>query len=313
MEGAGGHAVATAAGHAAAAGHGGGHDLATQLHHFWAWLVHTIFPFTGPHGKLEGFDWVIVSWLVVFLLGYLAYRGTRRMSLYPRGLQNVMEMIYEWLDEFVCGIMGPVGKEYIPVVGTAFVYVFCLNAIGLIPGLLSPTANLHCTVGLAVSIVAYVHYMAIAETGFVAWFRHLMDIDNVPLAMTPLMFCIHSIGEFLAKPLSLACRLFGNIYGEDQVIINLTALGITIFQHTWLPIPLQLPLMIFGIFTSLVQALVFSMLTAIYLAAFLSHAGDHHGEHGDVHHHGTHPEPGQAFGKVQPAGPSTATAGHGHH
>lgn len=293
------HAAAAAHG-AAEAAHGASHDLATMLHHYWAWLVQTIFPFTKPHHRLEGMEWLIVSWFVVFVLAYLAYRGTRRMSLYPRGLQNVFEIIYEWLDEFVCGIMGPTGKDYIPLVGTAFIYVFTLNAIGLIPGLMSPTANLHCTAGLAVAIVLYVHYQAITVTGFRAWFRHLMDIDNVPLGMTPLMFIIHSIGEFLAKPLSLACRLFGNIYGEDQVIINLTALSISIFQSTYLPIPVQLPLLVFGIFTSAVQALVFSMLTAIYLASFLVHEGghgDHHGDHDHAHGHGhDHHTPAHASG-----------------
>lgn len=296
---------AEGADHAAAAAHGASHDLATQLHHYWAWLVQSIFPFTKPHHRFEGMEWLIVSWFCVILLAYLGYRGTRRMSLYPRGLQNVYEIIYEWLDEFVCGIMGPIGKQYIPLVGTAFLYVFTLNAIGLIPGMVSPTANLHCTAGLAVSIVLYVHFQAIAVTGFRAWFRHLLDIENVPLGMTPLMFCIHSIGEFLAKPLSLACRLFGNIYGEDQVIINLTALGISIFQSTYLPLPLQLPLMVFGIFTSAVQALVFSMLTTIYLATFLVHEGDHgehHGDHDRPHGHGHDHHP-----------PAPATAGHGGH
>lgn len=304
--------AASAAGeHAAEAASHGGHDLATMLHHHWAWLVQALVPGTKPvahghhAGPLVGMEWLLISWACVFVLAYIAYRGTRRMSLYPRGMQNVFEIIYEWLDEFVCGIMGPIGKDYIALVGTAFIYVFTLNAVGLIPGVLSPTANLHCTAGLAISIVLYVHYQAIARTGFRAWFRHLMDIDNVPLGMTPLMFIIHSIGEFLAKPLSLACRLFGNIYGEDQVIINLTALGITIFQSTYIPLPLQLPLMIFGIFTSAVQALVFSMLTTIYLATFLSHAdhGDDHGDHGHAHGHG--------HDHHAPAG-ATAHAG-GHH
>ena len=284
----------------------GSHDLATMLHHHWAWLVQALVPATrpGPHGHegpFVGMEWLIVSWACVLVLAYVAYLGTRRMSLYPRGLQNVFEIIYEWLDEFTCGIMGPIGKEYVSLVGTAFIYVFTLNAVGLIPGVMSPTANLHCTAGLAVSIVFYVHYQAIAKTGFRKWFRHLMDIDNVPLAMTPLMFVIHGIGEFLAKPLSLACRLFGNIYGEDQVIINLTALGISVFQSTYIPLPLQFPLMVFGIFTSAVQALVFSMLTAIYLATFLSHEGDHgdhHGDQGHAHDHHT---------------PAVATATGGHH
>lgn len=300
-----GHAAASAAGHAVAAGHGGGHDLATQLHHYWAWLVQAVFPFTKPHHRFEGMEWILVSFGCIALIVWFARLGTRRLSLYPKGVQNVLEMIYEWLDEFVCGIMGPIGRDYVPLVGTAFLYVFTLNAIGLIPGLVSPTANLHCTVALAVSIVAYVHYQAVVNIGVKNWFLHLC---GEPLWMAPLMFIIHFIGEFLAKPLSLACRLFGNIYGEDQVIINLTALGITIFQATWFPIPLQLPLLVFGIFTSAVQALVFSMLTTIYLATFLTHEHEH-----DEHHSEHDPDhgPRHALGHVDPHAPRPAGAGHG--
>jgi F-type H+-transporting ATPase subunit a len=253
------------------------HNLAHQLHERWPWLLQAILP-----QSLWGFEWIFVSLGLVALLSWVGYSVTRRIAFYPRGMQNVLEMIYEWLEDFTIGILGEQGRPYVALIGTIFLYILSMNLIGIVPGLVSPTSDANCTIAMAVSVVVTVQCIAIAEIGFKSYFLHLC---GEPLWMAPLGIFIHGIGEFLAKPLSLAVRLFGNIYGEDQVIVNLTALGIGIFQSTWLPIPVQFPLLVFGLFTSLVQALVFAMLTAIYIALFIS--GHDHGEHGE---HGEHKE-----------------------
>ena len=94
------------------------------------------------------------------------------------------------------------------------------------------------------------------------------------------MFPLHLIGE-ISRILSLSIRLFGNIFGEDTIIIILAGLSpVLLVGHQEIPyLPLQLPMMLFGLFTSFVQALVFSVLTSIYIVMFL---GDHHEEE---HHH----------------------------
>jgi F-type H+-transporting ATPase subunit a len=257
----------SAAHHAA----GGGHDLAHVLHERWSWVVQLFIP-----ERHHGYEWIYMSLAVVAGLAYLFHRATGQLSPYPKGLQNFAEMLYEWLEQFVCGIIGPEqGKAYVPFIGTIFIFILTMNLIGLVPGLVSPTADLNCTFAMGLMVFFSVQIIAIANLGPKDWLLHLC---GEPLWMAPLMFPIHVIGE-LAKPLSLACRLFGNIFGEDQVIINLTALSIVIFQHTYVPIPLQFPLLVFGMFTSLVQALVFSMLATIYISTFISGHGEHHAEH----------------------------------
>jgi F-type H+-transporting ATPase subunit a len=84
------------------------------------------------------------------------------------------------------------------------------------------------------------------------------------------MFPIHVIGE-LAKPLSLSIRLFGNIFGEDKIIVILAGMSPFIIKP-WLKfLPIQFPMMAFGVFTSLIQALIFTVLTAGYLTVLISH------------------------------------------
>ena len=75
--------------------------------------------------------------------------------------------------------------------------------------------------------------------------------------MAPIMLPIHLIGE-ISHPISLSLRLFGNIFGEEVVIAVLTT--------ALFPLLLPIPMMLMGIFTSLLQALVFTILSGIYLS-----------------------------------------------
>jgi F-type H+-transporting ATPase subunit a len=87
------------------------------------------------------------------------------------------------------------------------------------------------------------------------------------------------MGE-LAKPISLSCRLFGNIFGEDMLLVAFATLGVTTLAFTHLPfgLPLQLPFMFLALLTSTLQALVFTVLSTIYFLLMLPH-GEHEHEH----------------------------------
>lgn len=242
-------------------GHACGHHEGTWLH-------------LGVH--LTGLpDYILVTWLILAGLVTLAYLGARKPHLAPRGLQNVLEYLYESLDNFVCGIMGPRGTAFTPLLGTMFLFILCMNLAGLVPGLLSPTAYLNTTVALALTTFLAVQYHGVKAHGLKAYLAHFM---GEPLWLAPLMLPVHLIGE-VAKPLSLAIRLFGNIFGEDKVIIILVGFSPVLL---FIPLPIQFPMMLFGIFTSFVQALVFTMLTTIYLTVATAH--EEHGEgHEDSH------------------------------
>jgi F-type H+-transporting ATPase subunit a len=96
--------------------------------------------------------------------------------------------------------------------------------------------------------------------------------------LAPLMLPIHLLGE-LAKPISLSCRLFGNIFGEDMLLVAFVSLGITSLAFTHLPfgLPLQLPFLLLALLTSTLQAAVFMVLSTIYFLLMLPH--EHHEAH----------------------------------
>lgn len=263
-----------AAGAEQVAAHGAehGHSESVFAHEAGTWL--------HPIAKAVHLpDYILVSWFVILGLSLFAYFATRKGSLVPSKLQCLAELIVDGLNNYLRSIIGDEGPKYAPLISSLFIYILCINMIGLVPGMISPSANPNTTIALALLTFLSVQTIAIVKTGPVAYIKHLC---GEPLWLAPLAFPIHVIGE-LAKPLSLAIRLLGNIFGEDMVIVQLVGMGVLIMSFIKIPIPVQFPLMLFGLFTSFVQALVFSTLAAIYISLFIAHHDDHAAAHG--HHH----------------------------
>jgi F-type H+-transporting ATPase subunit a len=178
------------------------------------------------------------------------------------------------------GIIGHGGEKYTPLVGTVFVFILMMNLIGQIPGFHSPTANFSLTLALGIVVFFYVQYEGIRSKGVGGYFKHFMG--PMP-ALSPLLLPIELIGE-LVRPFTLGIRLFGNIFGEDVILVVLAGLGMTLLNVPG--IPLHFPIVLLAMLTSFVQAMVFSILTCIYLSLATHHEGhgeEHHGEAGDAH------------------------------
>ncbi|MDH7600759.1 MAG: F0F1 ATP synthase subunit A [Armatimonadota bacterium] len=244
-------------------GHGGsgGLEHGTWLH----WLYHyRILPDWLPEVVPETF-------LVVIVLSAIVILARPRLTVRnPGKLQTFLEFCVVSLDSFVRGIVGDEAKSLTPIIGTFFIFILCLNLLGLVPGLTSPTANINTPASLAIVAFCIVQYYGIRKQGFINYLKHFA---GEPLILAPLMFPIHVIGE-LARPLSLTIRLFGNIFGEDMVIAILILIVTSVLGK--LLIPLQFPMLIFAIFTSFVQSLVFSMLVTIYVTVAISGHEEHH-------------------------------------
>lgn len=221
--------------------------------------------------------------LVAILMVAFAAAATRKMKEIPEGVQNLGEFIVESMVNFTVGIIGPGGEKYTPLVGTLFFFILISNLIANIPGLHSPTANLSTTLALGLIVFFYTQYVGIRSKGLGGYIKHFMG--PMP-ALSPLLFPVEVISE-IVKPFTLAMRLFGNIFGEDTVIVVLATLGVSILPKIPI-IPVQFPILVLGLLTSFVQALVFSLLTAIYISLQLHHDSDDEGhDHGTVQGHTT--------------------------
>ena len=225
--------------------------------------------------------------LLACLLG-IAWAATRRKDLLPsHKLQNATELLVDGFNEFVCGILGPTGREFTPFLGTLFLYIWISNLAGLVPLLKSPTTGFRSlpgfpvpiipitTIPLALAVFGYVQWTAIRHRGFFGYLDHLAgEPRNVfTWLVSPLMVVLHLLGEIFTKPLSLSFRLFGNIWSEDAVLAVLVGMG---FVFLWV----EFPLVWLSLILSTVQAVVFTLLSTIYIAMVLPHEEDHPNEKG---------------------------------
>jgi F-type H+-transporting ATPase subunit a len=254
--------------------HGGEHDGGTHLPN----LISVIF----------GYDSVWNDWVNVFFAFLIAIFFTicvtivyHRREMIPGKFQNFMELLVEGMYNFIYTILGKETKKYVPFLGTLFFYVLAMNWIGLVPFGHSPSTSVTITASLAILVFLYAQYTGLRRLGPLGYLHHFAGSprDVIGWCIVPLIFPLHIIGE-LAKPFSLALRLFGNITGEDTLIAVFVMLGIAMVSFIpthWLPgIPLQVPFYFLGMLLSTIQALVFTLLSTIYILMMLPHEEHEH-------------------------------------
>lgn len=248
-------------------------------------VLHRAFPTSAPVNFLEHYEALVFSFLVAGLLCFVAFLATRNPQLIPGALQNGVEAVVEGLNDFILGVLGPKqGPRFVPLLGTLFVYILSMNLLGLIPFMESPTSSLNVTVALALTVFVYVQYIGIRELGPIGYLDHMAGNprDATGWILVPLMLPIHLMGE-LAKPISLSCRLFGNVFGEDMLLVAFATLGVTMLAATHLPfgIPLHAIFYPLALLSSVLQALVFTVLSTIYILLMLPHDDHEHPESKD--------------------------------
>jgi F-type H+-transporting ATPase subunit a len=230
------------------------------------------FHFTGHH-VIPPF--MVMILLIVAGLTVLSLIVRSRLSVEnPGTLQIVMEdgvgAIVGLLEEWI----GPKGRRFLPLIGTLGIFILCGNYMGLVPGLMAPTSSINVTLGCALTIWVYYHIQGFKEQGVVNYLKHFAVPPGSPVWMAPLMLIIELISHS-ARVMSLSLRLFGNIFGEELVIIILFSI---------VPFLAPLPMMFLGLVTGGLQAFIFVLLSVIYLQGAV--AVEHHDEvDAKGHHH----------------------------
>ena len=197
--------------------------------------------------------------VLVFLFCALFFPIMRRsLSVeQPGKVQQILELVVEFLNSQMEEVIGHGGKKYLPMVATIGIFILLMNVCGQIPGFASPTSSINVTVGCALVVFLYYNYLGARKQGLVAYLKHFAG--PVPL-MAPLMVPIEIISH-LARPFSLSVRLFANIFGEHQVAAVFFAL---------IPFIVPIPILALGLFTSVLQAFIFMVLTMVYIAGAVS-------------------------------------------
>ena len=228
-------------------------------------LVDLVNALLGPFG-VHVPDYLVFCALIVLFLPGIGLSINSRLSVdNPGRLQIVLEDIVGFILEQLENMMPHKGKQFLPLVGTVFVFILLGNLMGQIPGLGSPTSNVNVPFALAVTVWLYYHVEGIKAQGVGSYLLHFAFPPGVPKAMAPLMLPIELISH-ASRVMSLTLRLFGNIFGEHLVVLIIGSI---------VPFLAPLPIQALGLIVGPLQAFIFMTLTAIYLASATA-VDEHH-------------------------------------
>lgn len=270
-------------------------------------------------GSLPVTNSLFTGWIVVAILVALSVAISRRVKEVPTGLQNAAEAILEGMLNFMDQVTQDRARSrrFLPIIGALFPFILLSNWFGLLPGvgtigfhhgehlvpLFRPaTSDLNATLAMSITVVIVSHIIGVMTIGFFRYWNKFIQIGSLWKAVSKIgkvSFGDYAIGIFTAlinmvvglielmseaaKMVSLALRLFGNVFAGEVLIHVLSSL---------IAFLLPTPFMFLEIIVGVVQATVFSMLTLVYLTLATDpphdehdedHANEHAGAHGDVH------------------------------
>ncbi|EZH81332.1 F0F1 ATP synthase subunit A [Ectopseudomonas composti] len=260
------------------------------------------FAHTAQEAKEMGFwafhvDTLAVS-VVLGLIFILLFRLAARKATsdQPGGLQNFVEVLVEFVDGSVKDTFHGRNPLIAPLALTIFVWVFLMNFMDLIPvdwlPMLAatiagdphlyfrvvPTTDPNATLGLALSVFALILFYSIKVKGIGGFIGELTlhPFGSKNIAVKILLIPVNFLLEFvtlIAKPISLALRLFGNLYAGELIFILIAIMYSGGVLLGGLGGVLQLAWAIFHILIIVLQAFIFMMLTIVYLS--MAHEDNH--------------------------------------
>ncbi len=271
------------------------------LHHL------TFLSNKAPQGIVEfsviNLDTVFFSVLLAVLFGGSFYLAARTATAgVPGKFQNFVEMIVEFVDNQVRDSFHGTSKLIAPLALTIFCWVFLFNFMDLVPVDLLPavargvgvehlkvvpSTDLNATFALSLTVFILILYYSLRMKGLVGFISELtlqpFNTRNVfaQALLVPVNFILESV-TFLARPVSLSLRLYGNLYAGEMIFLLLAVLtlsrgleGLTSVGGWWwtlVQIALGLVWSVFHILVITIQAFIFMVLTIVYL----SMAHEHH-------------------------------------
>lgn len=221
---------------------------------------------------------ILSALIFLFVFRKVAKKAT---SGVPGKLQCFIEMIVEWVNGLVKDNFYGSRDFIAPLALTVFCWVFLMNAIDLIPvdflpqfanlfGIhylrAVPSADISATLGMSICVFFLILFYTVKSKGFSGLVKEYTLHPFNHWAFIPVNFVLETV-TLLAKPISLAFRLFGNMYAGELIFILIAVMYMADnFLLQALGIPLHLAWAIFHILVITLQAFIFMMLTIVYLS-----------------------------------------------
>lgn len=245
-------------------------------------------PLTGTEffrvGPISYTNSLFTMLLVGIVLVTIAWLATRQKREVPSGLQNLVEMLVQGLDDFVVSIGGPGARKFLPLFGTLFLFIVLSNWLSVTPFfgqlelLRAPTSDYNVNFGMAV--IAWLAYQTEGFKKFgigyaSRWFNVSGFKEGVFVGLIFVLVGLIELFSEVFRMLTLTLRLWGNVLGGEIMLAVMSGL-------LFLP-GLAIPFVGFEVFIGVIQGLVFGLLVLMYFVLALEGHGEHEEE-------GTHTE-----------------------
>lgn len=205
---------------------------------------------------------------IICVIALFGYTSTRT-SLVPTRVQSIGEMGYEFVADMIRGVAGEDGLRFFPFVFTLFFFILAANIIGMVPYNFTTTSHVIVTGALSLLVIGLVIIYGIFKNGMT--FFRLFAPAGAPWPIYIILIPIEVI-SFLARPLTLALRLFANMLAGHIMLKLFAGFAVALLSAGVVYIPLAL--LSFGMGVALnaleflvafLQAYVFAILTCVYL------------------------------------------------
>ena len=211
----------------------------------------------------------------LLFLGLFRFAASRVTEGVPSGLQNLVEVSFEFIQGLVRDVFHGKNPLIAPLALTIFVWIFLMNLLKLIPvdfipslahamGLeyfkIVPTTDPNATFGMSFGVFLLILFYSFKVKGVSGFSKELAFNPFNHWSMIPVNLLLEILA-LIIKPISLALRLFGNMYAGEVVFILIALLPL------WIQWTLNVPWAIFHILVIPLQAFIFTVLTVVYLSA----------------------------------------------
>jgi len=226
----------------------------------------------GFHGMFGGTNTTLVHvFFALLVVGFVLYGGMKfRAQVVGKGtaglippptfsLRHFFEIFLDAVYSIVAGAMPEkAAKKFFPLIASLACFIFFSNILALIPGMGVPTTTLKTNFALSLIVFFATHIYGIKEHGVKNYLAHFAG----PVWwLAPLVFPIEVISH-LVRPVSLAVRLMGNMFGDHKVVSSFFLL---------VPLLIPVPFLFLGLLVCVIQTLVFCLLSTVYISMAIAH------------------------------------------
>jgi F-type H+-transporting ATPase subunit a len=225
--------------------------------------LHTLIPITVLGVDISITPPVVIMWgtcLLIFTLLLLANQFKR--------VREVQTFFYEFVCEAFASNINTTRRIWFSFLITLFLFVFFNNISGLIPGGEAPTSNINVTGALAIMVFLLAQVCGFLSHGL-HHIKHLVP-TGTPVLLMPIIVPLEIVSH-LARPFSLAVRLFANMFAGHMVLTIFIGFAIMV-PHVVKVLPFTVVVLVslFEIFVAFIQSYIFTYLASFYISDAVS-------------------------------------------